>query len=32
LLVDGPAPAKPGAVEVKIPAGRLRVFPRSEHP
>src|SRR6267143_1221511 len=30
LLVDGPAPAKPGAVEVKIPAGRLRVFPRSE--
>jgi ABC-type Fe3+/spermidine/putrescine transport system ATPase subunit len=31
LLVDGPAPAKPGAVEVKIPAGRLRVFPRSDH-
>ena len=31
LLVDGPAPAKPGAVEIKIPAGRLRVFPRSDH-
>jgi ABC-type Fe3+/spermidine/putrescine transport system ATPase subunit len=31
LLVDGPAPAKPGAVEIKIPAGRLRVFPRTDH-
>ena len=31
LLVDGPAPAKPGAIEIKIPAGRLRVFPRTDH-
>ncbi len=30
LLVDGPAPAKPGPVEIKVPAGRLRVFPRSD--
>jgi len=29
LLVDGPAPAKAGPVEVKVPAGRLRVFPPS---
>ena len=32
LLVDGPAPAKPGAVEIRVPAGRLRVFPRPGHP
>ncbi|HEV8534077.1 MAG TPA: ABC transporter ATP-binding protein [Methylomirabilota bacterium] len=31
VLVDGPAPAKPGPVEIKVPAGRLRVFPRSDH-
>ena len=29
LLVDGPAPAKAGPVEIKVPAGRLRVFPPS---
>src|SRR5207244_2389232 len=29
LLVDGPAPAKPGAVEVRVPVRRLRVFPPS---
>jgi ABC-type Fe3+/spermidine/putrescine transport system ATPase subunit len=32
LLVDGPAPAKPGAVEIRIPVGRLRVYPRAGHP
>ena len=29
LLVDGPAPAKAGAVEIRVPVGRLRVFPPS---
>src|SRR5439155_517475 len=29
LLVDGPAPAKPGAVEIRVPVRRLRVFPPS---
>ena len=28
-LVDGPAPAKPGAVEIRVPVRRLRVFPPS---
>ena len=27
LLVDGPAPATPGAVEIRVPVRRLRVFP-----
>ena len=29
LLVDGPAPVKPGAVEIRVPVRRLRVFPPS---
>ncbi len=29
LMVDGPAPAKPGAVEIRVPVGRVRVFSRS---
>jgi putative spermidine/putrescine transport system ATP-binding protein len=29
LLVDGPAPAKAGPVEVRVPLRRLRVFPPS---
>jgi ABC-type Fe3+/spermidine/putrescine transport system ATPase subunit len=29
LLVDGPAPAKAGAVEIRVPVRRLRVFPLS---
>ena len=29
LLVDGPSSAKAGPVEIKVPAGRLRVFPPS---
>jgi ABC-type Fe3+/spermidine/putrescine transport system ATPase subunit len=28
LLVDGPSAATPGPVEIRVPAGRLRVFPR----
>ena len=28
LLVDGPSAATPGTVEIRVPAGRLRVFPR----
>jgi ABC-type Fe3+/spermidine/putrescine transport system ATPase subunit len=28
LLVDGPSAVAPGPVEVRVPAGRLRVFPR----
>jgi ABC-type Fe3+/spermidine/putrescine transport system ATPase subunit len=28
LLVDGPSAAAPGPVEIRVPAGRLRVFPR----
>jgi hypothetical protein len=28
LLVDGPASVAPGPVEIRVPAERLRVFPR----
>jgi hypothetical protein len=28
LLVDGPSAAAPGPVEIRVPARRLRVFPR----
>ena len=32
LLVDGPSAAAPGPVEIRVPAGRLRVFPRPSTP